>query len=154
MRKSKPPLRHSKTTIESSLEVGINRCLACAPLAHNVHVAKRPARCQRPSSQAEFGWEKYSHALAGNHTGNALLAITPPEEVGNTRPPSGISSSSSRSWLLRDHEAQAPALWWIACISSANTQTTQHLKNNVFSPSCGYNSGIGFVCSGFALGIP
>ena len=36
------------------------------------------------------------------------------EQIRDARPPSCVCSSSCRSWLNCEHEAETPALWWIA----------------------------------------
>ena len=55
------------------------------PLAKHIHVAKR-------------------HELASYHTSDALLAVTPPEKIRDTSPPSGILPSPGCAGFLSKHE--------------------------------------------------
>jgi hypothetical protein len=68
--------------------------LACKPLSHDLRVAKR-------------------HDLTGDHAGNALLAIAPPEQVGDTSPPACIPAPSGHSGFVCDEHAEAPSLRWV-----------------------------------------
>lgn len=80
-----------------SIQRIINRLFTSPPLTHNLPISKR-------------------HNLRGNHTRNAPLAIAPPEQVRNPRPPRRVPPSASRPRFLREHERQAPSLRRIACL--------------------------------------
>ena len=79
-----------------SLERIINLRLIRNPLSQDIHIPKR-------------------HDLAGNHTRNAPLTITPPEQIRDAGPPSRVPTSACAAFLDREEEGETPALGRVAC---------------------------------------
>lgn len=95
------------------------------------------------------------HYLTGNHASHALLAIAPPKQVGDAGPPGSVLSSASGARSVRQHEAQTPALRWVAYTKVPVSDTVSRWSGlKTFIPSSGYSAGSGFVCSFFASGTP
>ncbi len=115
----------------------VNRRLARPPLPHNVCIPER-------------------HHLARNHARDALLAVAPPEEIGDAGPPGRVFASARCAGFLGDHEGEAPALWRVAFlgVESAECQCGDRRPMCLGMVVEGTYSGAGFVCSGFAAGIP
>lgn len=61
--------------------------------------------------------------LSADNAPNALLTVSPPPTVGQTSPETGRFRSSGRP-SVRQHESQAPPLWWI-------TINRVYLRNDV-----------------------